>query len=56
MLTGNRMVEGKTGIHLHISHMHDVSKKKILCIMVNKVFSYFKEIMIVQYQIAFIYF
>lgn len=24
--------------------------------MVNKVFSYFKEIMIVQYQIAFIYF
>lgn len=54
MLTGNRKVEGKTGIHLHISH--DVSKKKILCIMVNKVFSYFKEIMIVQYQIAFIYF
>lgn len=54
MLTGNRKVEGKTGIHLHI--FHDVSKKKILCIMVNKVFSYFKEIMIVQYQIAFIYF
>lgn len=54
MLTGNRKVEGKTGIHLHISH--DVSEKKILCIMVNKVFSYFKEIMIVQYQIAFIYF
>lgn len=54
MLTGNRKVEGKTGIHLHIPH--DVSKKKILCIMVNKVFSYFKEIMIVQYQIAFIYF
>lgn len=54
MLTGNRKVEGKTGIHLHISH--DVAKKKILCIMVNKVFSYFKEIMIVQYQIAFIYF
>lgn len=56
MWTGNRKVEGKTGIHLHISH--DVSKKKILCIMVNKVFSYmyFKEIMIVQYQIAFIYF
>lgn len=54
MLTGNRKVEGKTGIHLHISH--DVVKKKILCIMVNKVFSYFKEIIIVQYQIAFIYF
>lgn len=54
MLTGNRKVEGKTGIHLHISH--DISKKKILCIMVNKVFSYFKKIMIVQYQIAFIYF
>lgn len=54
MLTGNRKVEGKTGIHLHISH--DVSKKKILFIMVNKVFSYFKEIIIVQYQIAFIYF
>lgn len=54
MLTGNRKVEGKAGIHLHISHV--VSKKKILCIMVNKVFSYFKEIIIVQYQIAFIYF
>lgn len=50
MLTGNRKVEGKTGIS------HDVAKKKILCIMVNKVFSYFKEIIIVQYQIAFIYF
>lgn len=45
MLIGNRKVGGKMGIYFYI--FYDVLKKKILCIMVNKVFSYFKEIMIV---------
>lgn len=45
MLIGYRKVEGKMGIYFYI--FYDVVKKKILCIMVNKVFSYFKEIIIV---------